>query len=165
MRQRIIINSTSQEARVALLENDTLVEIHLERAQQRSVAGNIYKGKVARVLPGMQAAFVDIGLEKAGFIHASDLFGGPLPSGLFDDEEHDAMPADDVPEEEHANDVPLVTPPSSGRGRRSMGIGSEERSERGPRSSPSRVVPASRPPRSPRSPCCRRTAGRGSFDT
>jgi len=118
VRQRIIINSTSQEARVALLENDTLVEIHLERAQQRSVAGNIYKGKVARVLPGMQAAFVDIGLEKAGFIHASDLFGGPLPSGLFDDEEHDAMPADDVPEEEHPGDVPIVTPPSSGRGRR-----------------------------------------------
>jgi ribonuclease G len=72
-----------------LLENDTLVEIHLERAQQRSIAGNIYKGKVARVLPGMQAAFVEIGLEKAGFIHVSDLFGGPLPSGMFAEDDDD----------------------------------------------------------------------------
>ena len=79
VRQKIIINSTPQEARVALLENDTLAEIHIERAQQRNIAGNIYLGRVNRVLPGMQAAFVDIGLEKAGFIHASDVFGGPLP--------------------------------------------------------------------------------------
>lgn len=100
MRQRIIINVTPQEARVALLENDTLAEIHIERAEQRSIAGNIYKGKVARVLPGMQAAFVDIGLEKAGFIHASDLFGGPLPTGLFEDDEHDDAANDDLPDEE-----------------------------------------------------------------
>ena len=79
VRQKIIINSTPQEARVALLENDNLAEIHIERAQQRNIAGNIYLGRVNRVLPGMQAAFVDIGLEKAGFIHASDVFGGPLP--------------------------------------------------------------------------------------
>ncbi len=85
---------------MALLENDTLAEIHLERAQQRSIAGNIYKGKVARVLPGMQAAFVEIGLEKAGFIHASDLFGGPLPSGFFDDDEHELASPEDVPEED-----------------------------------------------------------------
>jgi len=108
---------------VALLENDTLVEIHLERAQQRSIAGNIYKGKVARVLPGMQAAFVDIGLEKAGFIHASDLFGGPLPSGFFEeDDEHDAVPADDIPDEEHAGEVTAPgsepSPAIGSRGRR-----------------------------------------------
>ncbi|MGE0822678.1 MAG: ribonuclease E/G [Candidatus Binatia bacterium] len=87
MRQRIVINSTPQEVRVALLENDTLVEIHIERTEQRNIAGNIYKGKIVRVLPGMQAAFVDIGLEKAGFIHASDLFGGPLPTGLFEEDD------------------------------------------------------------------------------
>lgn len=87
MRQRIIINSTHQEARVALLENEALVEIHIERAQQRNIAGNIYLGRVNRILPGMQAAFVDIGLEKAGFIHVSDVFGGPLPLGLIDDTE------------------------------------------------------------------------------
>ncbi|HEV8718179.1 MAG TPA: Rne/Rng family ribonuclease [Candidatus Binatia bacterium] len=122
MRQRIIINSTFQEARVALLENDSLAEIHIERAQQRSIAGNIYKGKVARVLPGMQAAFVDIGLEKAGFIHVSDLFGGPLPSGLFEDEEHDLSSPEDVPEEDHLEeDSPAPSEAAalpSGRGRR-----------------------------------------------
>jgi ribonuclease G len=86
VRQKIIINSTPYESRVALLEHETLVEIHIERTQQRNIAGNIYTGRVTRVLPGMQAAFVDIGLEKAGFIHASDLFGGPLPAGYADDE-------------------------------------------------------------------------------
>ena len=87
MRQRIIINSTHQEARVALLENDMLVEIHIERAQQRNIAGNIYLGRVNRVLPGMQAAFIDIGLGKAGFIHASEVFGGPLPLGMIEGNE------------------------------------------------------------------------------
>ena len=100
MRQRIIINSTPQEARVALLEDNTLAEIHIERAQQRNLAGNIYKGRVARVLPGMQAAFVEVGLEKAGFIHASDLFGGPLPSGFFEDDENEDAAIDDIPEED-----------------------------------------------------------------
>lgn len=104
MRQRIIINSTAQEARVALLENDALVEIHIERAQQRNIAGNIYKGRVARVLPGMQAAFVEIGLEKAGFIHVSDLFGGPLPAGLFEEDDHDDAAPEDTLEEEHDED-------------------------------------------------------------
>lgn len=107
---------------MALLENDTLAEIHLERAQQRSIAGNIYKGKVARVLPGMQAAFVEIGLEKAGFIHASDLFGGPLPSGFFEDDEHDLASPEDVPEEDHlGEDLPVsgeAAAPPSGHGRR-----------------------------------------------
>ena len=96
MRQRIIINSTHQEARVALLENETLVEIHIERAQQRNIAGNIYLGRVNRVLPGMQAAFVDIGLEKAGFIHASDVFGGPLPPGMIDDVDDQDPDPDDL---------------------------------------------------------------------
>ncbi len=89
MPQKIIINATPYEARVALLENETLVEIHIERTQQRNIAGNIYLGRVTRVLPGMQAAFVDIGLEKAGFIHASDLFGGTLPAGYAEDDAED----------------------------------------------------------------------------
>jgi len=122
VRQRIIINSTPQEARVALLENDVLVEIHIERAQQRNIAGNIYKGRVARVLPGMQAAFVDIGLEKAGFIHASDLFGGTLPSGLFEEDDQDDSSANDVPEEDSLeedqiaeSDAPRSESPRRGR--------------------------------------------------
>ncbi len=107
---------------MALLENDTLAEIHIERAQQRSIAGNIYKGKVARVLPGMQAAFIEIGLEKAGFIHVSDLFGGPLPSGFFEDDEHEVSSSEDVPEEDHVGEDPpasgeAAAPPNE-RGRR-----------------------------------------------
>lgn len=64
------------EVRVALLEDNSLAEFYLEREERRGIAGNIYKGKVTRVLPGMQAAFVDIGLEKAGFLHVSDFYGG-----------------------------------------------------------------------------------------
>jgi len=72
----ILINSTPEEARVALVENGTLAEIHIERARDRGIVGNIYKGKVVRVLPGMQAAFVDLGLSKAGFLHVSDFYPG-----------------------------------------------------------------------------------------
>jgi ribonuclease G len=71
-----VINASPLEVRVALLENGTLAEFFLERQQHEGLVGNIYKGKVTRVLPGMQAAFVDIGLEKAGFLHASDFRGG-----------------------------------------------------------------------------------------
>ncbi|HXQ22498.1 MAG TPA: Rne/Rng family ribonuclease [Candidatus Acidoferrales bacterium] len=74
MAREILINSAAYETRVALLENRRLIEIFIERARDRGVAGNIYKGRVTRVLPGMQAAFVDIGLEKAAFLHGSDLY-------------------------------------------------------------------------------------------
>ncbi|MCS6926226.1 MAG: Rne/Rng family ribonuclease [Candidatus Binatia bacterium] len=116
MRQKIIINSTPQEARVALLENDTLVEIHIERTRQRSIAGNIYKGRVLRVLPGMQAAFVDIGLEKAGFIHVSDLFGGPLPAGSLEEGEEWAPEEDSAPPPERAGEEAATKSESLGRG-------------------------------------------------
>jgi len=72
MKQEIIINSTPQESRIALVEDGLLAELLVERKEEMGVAGNIYKGKVARVLPGMQAAFVEIGMDKAGFLHASD---------------------------------------------------------------------------------------------
>ncbi|MFZ1122221.1 MAG: Rne/Rng family ribonuclease [Candidatus Binataceae bacterium] len=72
MKREIVINASALEVRVALLEDGSLTELYLERQQHRGLAGNIYKGKVTRVLPGMQAAFVDIGLEKAGFLHVSD---------------------------------------------------------------------------------------------
>jgi ribonuclease G len=73
MSEEILINFSPMETRVALVENGVLQEIHLERSRSRGVVGNIYKGKVVRVLPGMQAAFVDIGLERASFIHVSDI--------------------------------------------------------------------------------------------
>ena len=72
MKQEIFINSTPQESRIAIVEDGLLAEFLIERKEEMGVAGNIYKGKVARVLPGMQAAFIDIGMEKAGFLHASD---------------------------------------------------------------------------------------------
>ncbi|MFN3580240.1 MAG: ribonuclease G [Pseudomonas sp.] len=73
MSEEILINVTPMETRVALVENGVLQEVHIERTLRRGIVGNIYKGKVVRVLPGMQAAFVDIGLERAAFIHASEV--------------------------------------------------------------------------------------------
>lgn len=73
MSEEILMNITPMESRVALVENGVLQEIYVERARSRGIVGNIYKGKVVRVLPGMQAAFVDIGLDRAAFIHASEI--------------------------------------------------------------------------------------------
>lgn len=73
MSDEILINITPMEARVAVVENGVVQEVHVERSRQRGIVGNIYKGKVARVLPGMQAAFVDIGLERSGFLALADI--------------------------------------------------------------------------------------------
>lgn len=73
MSVEILINVTPQESRVALLENGVLQEIMIERSSKQGIVGNIYKGKVCRVLPGMEAAFIEIGQERAAFLHASDL--------------------------------------------------------------------------------------------
>ncbi len=73
MSEEILINITPMESRVAVVENGVLQEVHVERTQRRGIVGNIYRGKVVRVLPGMQAAFVDIGLERAAFIHAAEI--------------------------------------------------------------------------------------------
>jgi len=74
MSNQLVINVTPQETRVALLEDGMLAELYIERTKGRSIVGNIYKGKVLKVLPGMQAAFVDIGLEKAAFLYVSDVY-------------------------------------------------------------------------------------------
>ena len=76
MANELIINMTLWETRVALLEDRVLAELYVERTKDRGIMGNIYKGKVVKVLPGMQAAFVDIGLEKASFLYVSDVYGG-----------------------------------------------------------------------------------------
>jgi len=73
MRREIIINAGSNETRIALLEDKELVEVMVERPEAVRRVGDIYKGRVNAVLPGMQAAFVDLGLEKSAFLHASDL--------------------------------------------------------------------------------------------
>ena len=73
MNEEILINVTPHETRVAAVENGVLQDIHIERTRKRGLVGNIIKGRVHRVLPGMQSAFVDIGLERTGFLHVSDL--------------------------------------------------------------------------------------------
>jgi ribonuclease G len=73
MSEEILVNVTPQETRVAVVENGVLQEVFVERSNRRGLVGNIYKGKVCRVLPGMQAAFVDVGLDRAAFLHASDI--------------------------------------------------------------------------------------------
>jgi len=71
--KEILINVTPQEIRVAILENGMLHDLYIERSRSRGLVGNVYKGKVVRVLPGMEAAFVEIGLQKAAFLHVSDV--------------------------------------------------------------------------------------------
>jgi len=73
MTVELLANVTPQETRVAVVENGMLQEVFIERARRRGLVGNIYKGVVSRVLPGMQAAFIDIGLDKAAFLHAADI--------------------------------------------------------------------------------------------
>lgn len=96
MKQEIFVNSTPQESRIAIMEDGLLAEFLIERKEERTIAGNIYKGKLMRVLPGMQAAFVDIGLEKAAFLHASDFSTAsdtvPLIASAGDDIEFDDAP-------------------------------------------------------------------------
>jgi ribonuclease G len=81
MQNEIIINAERGETRVALLENGQFAELHIERERDRSVVGNVVKGRVSRVLPGMQAAFVDIGLEKAAFLYVGDYFESSFDGG------------------------------------------------------------------------------------
>jgi ribonuclease G len=112
MKQEIYINSTPQESRIALIEDGQLAEFLIERKEEMGVAGNIYKGKVARVLPGMQAAFIDIGMEKAGFLHASDFSTEPEDVQLI------GSSGDDVEFEETPKPAPSRRLPLGTKGAR-----------------------------------------------
>ncbi len=72
MAKEICISSTPHETRLAIIENDELAEIYYERENEYTLAGSIYKGRVTRVLPGMQSAFVDVGLERDAFLYVTD---------------------------------------------------------------------------------------------
>ena len=74
MSKELVIGSNRHETKVAILEEDQLVEIYFQRANEYSLAGSIHKGRVTRVLPGMQSAFVDLGLERDTFLYVSDFF-------------------------------------------------------------------------------------------
>src|SRR5215208_3750453 len=93
----LVINAAGRETRVALVESGHIAEFYLERKKDKGVVGNIYKGRVVRVLPGMQAAFVDIGLEKAAFLYVGDVYGDPDFSEEFE-----------LTEGEHSAEVPEV---------------------------------------------------------
>ena len=82
----LVVNSTRAETRVALIEEGLLSEIYMERRRDRGIAGNVYKGRILRVLPGMQAAFIDIAQEKAGFLHVSDFYDFDKDLNLLEDD-------------------------------------------------------------------------------
>src|SRR5512133_4291648 len=89
-RNTLVINCDLRETRVCLIEDGVIAELHLERSLHRGTVGNIVLGRVSRVLPGMQAAFIDIGMERAAFLHVEDLirpaaFEAYLYGGARDD--------------------------------------------------------------------------------
>jgi ribonuclease G len=113
MSQEILINWAPQETRVAVVEYGAVQEMHLERTLERGRVGNIYLGRVARVLPGMQSAFVDIGLERAAFLHVADLVPAPAsaaPASLAIATEKIATTADEQGAEGRLGLVPSATP-------------------------------------------------------
>src|SRR5829696_6654202 len=105
MNKEMIISSNGHETRVAILEDDQLAEMFVEREHSRGVVGNLYKGRVSKVLPGMQSAFVDLGLERDGFLYVSDVIA------TF--EEFDRLETDE--DESAAPAAANGTPPSTGQ--------------------------------------------------
>src|SRR5437868_15259266 len=101
MSREIVINSTKHESRIAVLDDGQVVELWIERTRHRTVVGNIYKGRVTKVLPGMQSAFVDLGLERDAFLYVSDV--------LEEFEEYETESAGDITLDE----VPAARPETS----------------------------------------------------
>src|SRR5215218_97973 len=101
MNKEMIISSGDHDTRVAILEDDQVVEVFIERERSRGVVGNIYKGRVSKVLPGMQSSFIDIGLERDAFLYVSEVVNtveefDRLEAG-DDDEDEDDHGADSTP--------------------------------------------------------------------
>ncbi|HSM16851.1 MAG TPA: Rne/Rng family ribonuclease [Gemmatimonadales bacterium] len=128
MKREILISAGLRETRVAILEDDRLVEILYDEPDRRRTVGNIYLGRVDAVLPGIQAAFVDIGQEKSAFLHASDL--------LEPEEDEDPADAPDVEVDDADGEADTAQPPaaSSGRRRRGRGRGNGNGGRREPKS-------------------------------
>jgi len=101
MAREIVINATKHESRIAVLDDSQMVELSVERTRHRTIVGNIYKGRVTKVLPGMQSAFVDLGLERDAFLYVSDV--------IEDLEEYES----ETPDELHIDDVPQHRPEAS----------------------------------------------------
>jgi len=118
MLKELVVNSAPHETRVALLENGTIVEVFIERRDDTSIAGNIYKGRVQRVLPGMQAAFVDIGFDQAAFIYVDDVLdtaSSRLCKKLEQEQENESDEGEDLEilEEEEAKRSGSWKPPQA----------------------------------------------------
>jgi len=90
MTKEMIISSSAHETRVAILEEDQVAEIFIERERSRGVVGNLYKGRVSKVLPGMQSAFIDLGLERDGFLYVTDVIAPSEEFDRFETEEDDS---------------------------------------------------------------------------
>ena len=102
----LVVNAEGPEIRVALIEKGILSEVYIERKRERGLVGNIYMGRVSRVLPGMQAAFVDIGVEKAAFLYVADVRGSEKDmKAMFLEDEDERAEEDDLPRDELARQV------------------------------------------------------------
>jgi Rne/Rng family ribonuclease len=147
MTKEMIISSTVHETRVAILEDDQVVEVFIEREQSRGVVGNVYKGRVSKVLPGMQSAFVDLGLERDAFLYVTDVIS-PSEEALEDDDEDapgpavlvDDTPAQDLPIMADASDEPAAPAEGDGNG----GADGARAAGRGDRRSRDRTAPTAR---------------------
>ena len=150
MKREILINGSQRETRVAILEDDRLVEILYDRPDHRRTVGDIYLGRVEAVLPGIQAAFVDIGLEKSAFLHASDLLEPDEDEEPDEDDEEDEVeePADAEAAAAAAGDEEGGEPQRSSwrrdrrrRPGRGNGAGAEKAESRQREVSPRRPIP------------------------
>src|SRR5213076_154586 len=120
MSKELVIASNRHETKVAILEDDQLVEVYFQRANEYSLAGSIHKGRVTRVLPGMQSAFVDLGLDRDTFLYVSDFL-----------QEHEDVDID-----------PVTSPAGDGRPRRDRDRGRGDRDRRGEQTSRTPIVQA-----------------------
>lgn len=127
MKREILINGSQRETRVAILEDDRLVELLVDRPDHRRTVGDIYLGRVEAVLPGIQAAFVDIGLEKSAFLHASDL----LEPDEDEDPGEDAEADDEAEADPPSAEATEAAPAEEGQGERKSGWRGRDRRRRG----------------------------------
>src|SRR5882757_9051121 len=126
MTKELVISTNRRETKVAVLEDDQLVEIFFQRAQEYSLAGSVHKGRVTRVLPGMQSAFVDLGLERDTFLYVSDFL-----------EEHEDI--------DHVDEKQIERPPQRDRGDRDRGRDRDRRGSQQPQAAPPLPPPQPEP--------------------
>jgi ribonuclease G len=152
MNKEMIISSGDHDTRVAILEDDQVVEVFIERERSRGVVGNIYKGRVSKVLPGMQSSFIDIGLERDAFLYVSEVVNTVA--------EFDRLEAGEDEDEDEEQPVPVPSPRERGPSRRNYprrrtaARASNAAGGIGIRPAPSRATTASATSRKPRSKTC-----------